>query len=218
VDAAQIAPLSGNGVASITEPLDRVRGAALTIDTLPWQAPAYAYAFTPTDGSFDSLTEVVAATVEVACLPSGRHTLYLQAEDEAGDRGIAAAQFVTVTNTSEFTVTVHATGAETSKSEPVTYTVILTNTGATTATLVLDALTSAGTVVVPSQPYTLAPGASQPLAVVITPPKNITADTMVSTVINVRSTTNPSQCRQALANTSVQPWAHIQHLVSIRKN
>lgn len=217
-DASRIAFLSGFDVDEITEPVDRIRGARLTIDQFPWSPTAYSYPFSAVDGDFNTVQEAISTTVEVACLPSGRHTLFLQAEDDAGDRGVIAAEFVTVTNTSPFSIALATTDGSTKIGNPITYTVHLTNTSATTATYTvdvqLDTPGSANVSVLPDQTFTVTAGASLQFQVVITP-QNKTAGPYLPAVINVRLLSEPTRCRQLSIAPQVQTWGYIQRLVLI---
>ena len=216
-DATRIAVLSGSGISSITEPIDRIHSARLTIDELPWASGAVTHTFAPVDGTFNSVQEAITATVDIACLPHGRHTLHIQAQDDQGDWGIVTAAFVTVTNTSPFTLTLPSAQAETKAGDPVTFTVHLTNTSTTTETFTVDPSRAAEVAVVPSRPITLTAGASAAISAIITPQKN-TAGTIVPAVIVVRSLSNPSNCRQVTLATSVVGWPYQQRLLWISQN
>ena len=220
-DATHIAPLSGSGNAEIFEAIDRIQGARVVIDTLPWKDATYSYPFAAADSSFNTVQESITANIEMACLPSGRHTLYLQAQDDQEEWGVVAAQFVTVTNSSPFTATIALDRATTVEGRSITYTVSLTNTDSTTSSYTLDSfnLTSgiANITVVPSLPITLAAGASIQLTVVVTPQNN-TAGTLVPTVLNIRSLIDASTCRQVRFATDVDSWNYHQRLIILRKN
>jgi hypothetical protein len=219
-DASRMAALSGYDVDPITEPTDPVQGARLTIDQLPWTQSSFAYPFLAVDGAFNTVQEAISTTVEIACLPSGRHTLYAQAQDEQGDWGVVSAAFVTVTNTSPFTATVQSAQADTKEDQPITYTVHLTNTGITTTTYRVEITVgksgAADVTVEPSQPITLIAGASIHLTVVVTPQNN-TASTTLPTVIVIRSDLHSTQCRQLQVTTRVDRWNYQQRLLIIRK-
>lgn len=217
VDATRMAVLSGSDVFSITEPIDRIHGARLTIDEMPWVSGAVTYTFAAVDGTFNSVQEAISTTVDLACLPNGRHTLHMQGQDDQGDWGVVAAAFVTVTNTSPFTVTLPAAQAETRAGEPVTYTLNITNTGTTTATFGVETRSAAVIDVVPSLPFTLAAGASLDISIIITP-QNDTAGTVVPAVIVVRSLLTPSNCRQVSLTTSAVGWRYQQRLLWISQN
>lgn len=65
------------------------------VDTAPW-AGGTAVAMTANDGSWNSTTEVARATVPTTGLAAGRHQLWVQTRDSAGNWGPATSVFVTV--------------------------------------------------------------------------------------------------------------------------
>jgi carboxypeptidase T len=216
-DSSRMTPLSGFGVTSITEPTDRIAGAHVTIDELPWIGTPFQVPLAAGDGAFNTVQEAVTSTLEMACLPSGRHTLYVQAEDDQGDLGVLAAAFVTVTNSSPFTVSVKSEQAVVKIGNAVTYTVHVTNTGATTATYSIELKGNGIVGLLPSLPITLVAAASLQFTVVITP-QNETAGTVVPAVIIVRSASDPALCRQLQVATTVDAWNYRQRLLIIRKD
>lgn len=220
-DASRIATLSGDNISAITEPIDPIRGAKLTIDALPWHDAPFAYTFNAVDGSFDTTQESISTIVDLACLPNGRHTLYLQAEDDAGDVGVLAATFVTVTNPSPFAATISGVQGEGTvevmEGMAVTYTVALTNTGIATTTYAVEANHDGANILLPAQPLTLSAAASLDFTVVVTPQNN-TAGTNLPTVIVIRSIVDPSQCLQVGVVTKVHGWNYRQRLLIIAKN
>lgn len=215
VDATRMAPLFGLDNEDLIEPIDSIQAARIAVDAFPWITGTATLPLSAIDGEFDAVQEVVTGTVEMACLPSGRHTLFVQAQDQAGDWGVMAAEFVTVTNTSQFTATVQNDQGLTIAGQPVTYTLFLTNTGVTTATYVVDS--SPRVEIVPPTPVTLTAGKSQKILVVITPIQN-SVGTVVPTLLKIRSTDDRSHCRQVQVNTSVTPWTLNQFLLIIRKS
>jgi hypothetical protein len=217
VEAGRIAFLSGVGVGTITEPIDRIRAARLTIDTLPWETSSYAYALNAADGALNTVQEGISTTIEMACLPSGRHTLYAQAQDEGGDWGIVSAEFVTVTNSSPFTLSVESSLATAKAGEAVTYTFHLTNTSKTTATFAVETIGAGNATLLPAPSFILRAGASLRFAAVITS-RYDAAGTSVPAVIKVRSVGNPILCRQLQVTTQVKAWNYRYRLLIIGKN
>ncbi|MCC6458421.1 MAG: peptidase M14 [Caldilineaceae bacterium] len=214
--ASRMAPLSGDGNSSLTEPADPIQAARLTIDQLPWSVAPATLPLAAVDGQFDSPQEAVTATAEMACLPSGRHTLYLQAQDSAGDWGVAAAEFVTITNDSPFTATVLNDRGSTKSGQPLTYSFTLTNTSATTATYAIETRSELSATVTPSAPITLAAGASAQLILTVTPTES-SASTVAPALLIIRSIEDSSRCRQLQVTTEVIAWNYRQILQMIRK-
>ncbi len=69
--------------------------AAYTIDTPPWLTTTIplTYTLAALDGSYDQPREAVTATVSTGDLGTGRHMLYLRAQDAAGNWGPLTAAF-----------------------------------------------------------------------------------------------------------------------------
>ncbi len=60
----------------------------------PWQAGAAAQAMQPSDGAFDAKVEIAQRGISTGTLPAGRHLLYVQGRDSAGNDGPPAATFI----------------------------------------------------------------------------------------------------------------------------
>jgi len=79
-----------------SEPTQIVAAAELTVDAPPWQAGATPTAMTATDGSFDSSAESIERVVDTTGWATGRHTVFVHAEDANGNLGPVSAVFVWV--------------------------------------------------------------------------------------------------------------------------
>jgi len=64
-----------------------VAAAHATVDALPWQAGASAIPLQAADGTFDAAAEDVVGSLDTAALEPGRHLVYVQGVDIAGDAG-----------------------------------------------------------------------------------------------------------------------------------
>lgn len=73
-----------------------ITSATLRGDAPPWRSLSAPITMSAADGSFDTASENVVATVDAAQLGTGRHLVYLQARDAAGSDGPVAATFVDV--------------------------------------------------------------------------------------------------------------------------
>lgn len=76
-----------------TEPTQNIAGAKLYIDVPPWEAGATGINMQAADGAFDEKSEIVTITGP-ATLSEGRHILYIQGQDTAGNVGAVSAAFV----------------------------------------------------------------------------------------------------------------------------
>jgi carboxypeptidase T len=220
-DASRIATLSGTDSSSLVQSTELISAARVTIDQLPWENTPFTWPLTPVDGQFNNLQETITGTVETACLPSGRHTLYVQAQDSAGDWGVVAAELITVTNSSSFSATVENDQGNASIGVPVTYTVEITNISTTTATFTLETNGEIEATSISPAPITLAAGEASRLSVFLIPQNN-SAATIVPTLLKIRSVVDPSLCRQLQVTTTVAPRQvqepFIQRLLIIRKS
>jgi carboxypeptidase T len=71
-----------------------IQSACIYIDVHPYDATQPCVTMTAVDGRFDSTTETVTATVNN--LAAGRHTVFIEAKDGAGDKGPVSAVFFTI--------------------------------------------------------------------------------------------------------------------------
>jgi len=78
------------------EPTQAIAATEYYIDTPPWITGANAIAMSPSDGSFNSTSENVTASVNTSGWSNGRHTLFLRSKDAAGNWGAVSAIFLTV--------------------------------------------------------------------------------------------------------------------------
>jgi len=83
---------NSNGV----EPTQSIAAARYTVDTPPWEAGATPQSLSATDGSFNTSTEAVQASIDTTGLATGRHTIFVQGQDAAGDWGPVSATFLYV--------------------------------------------------------------------------------------------------------------------------
>ena len=81
------------------EPAGEVTQARYTIDTPPWEAGANPRALSASDGSFNSSTEDVQATINTSGLSEGQHTVYVQGRDDEGTWGAVSAIFLNTDGT-----------------------------------------------------------------------------------------------------------------------
>lgn len=75
------------------EPTQAVAAAELILDTPPWAAGAGPIAMDATDGTFDSVTEAIEASIDTTGMSNGRHIAYLRAQDADGNWGPVSAVF-----------------------------------------------------------------------------------------------------------------------------
>lgn len=78
-------------------PVARIAAARYTVDEPSWLASAPPGELAAADGVFDSTNETVVATLDTAAWPPGRHTVFLEGQNDAGVWGGPTALFVWIT-------------------------------------------------------------------------------------------------------------------------
>jgi Zinc carboxypeptidase/RTX calcium-binding nonapeptide repeat (4 copies) len=73
-----------------------IKGARYSIDAPSWIAGTKLYDLVAADGAFDSAVEGLTAIVDTTSLAPGRHTLFVESQDENGDYGVPSAVFLDV--------------------------------------------------------------------------------------------------------------------------
>lgn len=82
-----------------TEATQAITAAEYYLDTPPWSAGAVAVPVSAADGSFNSVTESLTASIPTSSLAVGKHTVFLRAKDASGAWGAVSATFLNITNT-----------------------------------------------------------------------------------------------------------------------
>ena len=82
----------------IVQPRTRhsIAGARYYIDELPWESGATGIDMQPSDGQFDATEENVEAVIDTSTLAPGRHLIYVQGRDIAGEAGPPKAVFLDI--------------------------------------------------------------------------------------------------------------------------
>jgi hypothetical protein len=78
------------------EPAQNIASAQYTINSPPWVEGAVAYPMAAADGSFDNAVEDIVATVDTTGWTPDRYTIFVESQDEDGNRGVPTALFVDV--------------------------------------------------------------------------------------------------------------------------
>ena len=76
------------------EPVQDVAAAHYTVDAPSWVTGTLSGPMSPTDGAFDASVEAVQVTVDTAGWASGRHILFVEGRDAAGNWGVPTAVFL----------------------------------------------------------------------------------------------------------------------------
>lgn len=135
------------------EPVQNIQAARYSVDLPSWKASG-TVAMNASDGTFNGTVEGVSATIDTTGWTTGRHTLFVETQDSAGNWGVPSAIFVEITNgaaTSTPTATPTATNTPLPTHTPTpTNTPLPTNTPTPTNTpapdLILLSSTANGTI------------------------------------------------------------------------
>jgi hypothetical protein len=73
-----------------------IAGARYTVNAPSWTPDIPIYSLTVADGKYDSTTEVLVGAVDTSNLAPGRHTLFVESVDAAGNYGVPSAIFLDV--------------------------------------------------------------------------------------------------------------------------
>jgi carboxypeptidase T len=143
-----------------------------SLDAPAWLTGTITHSLAVADGAWDSPVESITTTIDTSDWSAGRHTLFLEARDAAGNRGVPSAGFVWVENGSVPALSpAEAVGAG-DLGSTVAYTLSMSNQGHLTGTFDLAVAgnvwpTSLST---PASTVTLAPDEAAALTVWVTLP------------------------------------------------
>ena len=90
VDDTRFTTLNG------TEPSQPILSAQAYVDTPPWQDGASAIPMSASDGVFNAVAENVELLLDTSSLAPGRHLLFVEATDVAGNTGVVSAVFLDI--------------------------------------------------------------------------------------------------------------------------
>jgi uncharacterized repeat protein (TIGR01451 family) len=132
-----------------TEATQNIAAAEYYVDIPPWVSPTpVAHTMEPADGAFDEKVESVSASIDTAALAEGRHTLFVRGRDAAGNWGPVSALFIEVLpppGPPLFTLRKAPSHAPVEAGTPLTYTLLLTNTGGYPGRIAITDTLPAGT-------------------------------------------------------------------------
>lgn len=76
------------------EPVQNILSARYTVDSPSWVEGAIAYPLEATDGAFDNTVEDMFASIDTTGWTVGRHTIFVESQDAAGNWGVPSAIFL----------------------------------------------------------------------------------------------------------------------------
>jgi hypothetical protein len=172
------------------EPTQAIAAARYSVDAPAWITGTQTYSMTATDGAFNTNTENVKANVDTKGWTLGRHTLFVESRDAAGNWGVPGAVFVNVTD-SPYDVTLSQPTLPSSgkAGSTLAYRLTVTNTGLLTDNFAITVSGSTWPVTAPTHLGPLAPAASAPLTVTVGIPLTATLGASDSLTLTVASET-----------------------------
>jgi hypothetical protein len=203
---------SGNDFLWGAEPVQDVAAVSVTVDAPPWAEGAPQLAMSAADGAFDSAQEDATVVLDGAALAPGRHTLFVAAQDAAGNTGVPGAAFVEVLPVLPYDL--HAVG-EAEQEKPggpaarIFYTFDVQNTGALSATLAADVAGEwVAWAVLPASPLASLERTSVTLAVQVPP----TATVGMSSTATITLWPHDDVTRQVTLHATTTVTAPVLHL------
>jgi uncharacterized repeat protein (TIGR01451 family) len=156
------------------EPVQTIAAARFSIDNPSWVDGTLTYSMSAVDGSFNETVEDIQGTIDTTGLSGGRHTIFVESQDAAGNWGVLSAIFLEI-DTPPYAVSL-TPESESEQADPgdvYTYTLQVNNLGDNqdTYTITLDSEWPA------TAPATIGPlpsGSSAPLEIVVTVPLSAT--------------------------------------------
>ncbi|MGF1522054.1 MAG: DUF4347 domain-containing protein [Leptolyngbyaceae cyanobacterium] len=104
----------GNGVDETPQTFQDIAAGRYSLNEPSWIPGVELFAMTAADGTFDSSTETLTATIDTTGLDPGRYTVFVESQDADGNWGVPTAVFLDVVAASEdATVTEGSDDAET---------------------------------------------------------------------------------------------------------
>ncbi len=191
--------------AALNEPVRTIRSAAAALGAPPQHNPTAGFELTASDGGFDTQREFVSGSIDTTCLSSGRHTLFVQSQDDADQWGPPASTFVTVTNTSPIALAVTDADQSVYASTTVSYSLQITNSGELTTSFALSAVSEWPIAFPVSTTVPIGPSRVATVTFTVDVPKNA-AGTSVPAEISVSSTLDEISCRRLAFNFAAPPW------------
>lgn len=175
------------------EPTQPIETARYSIDAPSWITGTQTYSMTAQDGAFDTNVEAVQATVSANAWTLGRHTLFVEGRDKAGNWGSPSAVFVDVAD-STYGVTLGEQTAltQTTTISHVKYSLPVTNIGLITDTYTVTVGGSTWPITAPLQIGPVAPLSSLPLTVTVSIPASATVGITNTATVTLTSQADPN--------------------------
>jgi hypothetical protein len=169
------------------EPTQNIAGARYSIDQPSWIDGAVTYPMEASDGSFNSKSEGIKASIDTSQLSAGRHILFVESMDADGNWGVPSAIFLTVAAE----LTPDLAQADALPGEVITYTLVFTN-GLSSSKEFKVSVTSDWQVSAPSTLGTLGSLESASFGVAVTVPLTVSEGMSDTAIVKVTQVGNNS--------------------------
>ncbi|MGB5051768.1 MAG: M14 family zinc carboxypeptidase [Caldilineaceae bacterium] len=183
------------------EPSQAIAGARYSIDKPSWEITA-THSLSATDGAFNATSEGLRALVDTTGWTPGRHTLFVESQDSAGNWGVPSAGFIAVYGLRGLQLEQSPASADATSGQTVTHTLTLTNTGQQTEQLVAVIRSETWAVEAGQPALTLQPNISATLQITVSVPLSASIGMTNVTVVDITST-YPGLLRTATLQTVV---------------
>ncbi len=168
------------------EPSQAIAAARYTLDKPSWEIST-TQPLAPSDGAFNATSEGVKALLDTSGWTPGRHTLFVESQDAAGNWGPPSAAFVMVYGQRGLALEQTPASADATSGETITHTLTLTNTGAQMESFTVAIRSSLWAAGVTNGPLVLQPGHAITLPVTVSVPLTASIGMTNVTVIDVSS-------------------------------
>ncbi len=183
------------------EPSQTIAAARYSVDKPSWEITA-TYPLSPTDGAFSSTSEGVSGVIDTSGWLPGRHTIFVESQDAAGNWGAPTAAFVTVNGARGLDLYQSPASADATSGQLITHTVTLTNTGAQDESFAVSIRSSRWPAATSVDSFALQPGFPITLSVTVAVPLTATVGMTNVTVVDI-SSLSPGLVRTATLQTVV---------------
>lgn len=185
-----------SSTANGSEPIRTIQSARASIDTPSWINGTSTFSLSAADGNFNTSMESLTATINTSNLAVGRHTLFMEAQDSAGNWGVPTAAFLTISPLPVFKIEAALASSQVKglPGRQVQFSLTITNQGDAPDVFDLSATNSASWEMTLSSTHIgpLQHADTQQISVSVTIPPEAAAGTTVSIQFTARSQGDPS--------------------------
>lgn len=194
------------------QPSVGVGAARWSVDAPPWAGGAVT-PLAPNDGLFNSPTESLTGQIDTAGWTPGRHTIFVQAQNAAGNWGVPSAIFLNIVAVHDLAVTTSGPTLFAPAAGRITHTLTLTNTGGVADRYDVTLVQSGWPITVAKTLGPIAPGHALTLTVAVQVPVTATVGEMDYTVIALTAQASPQTSRVITLQTLIDTaWVRAREI------